>query len=157
MAVEHRIIYLADKLLRHPHKRYAQRKHGDIARIVIHHSGTRTGTPEEFARYHVQHCGWPGIGYHFVIGKEGEVWKVNDLTTVSFHAKGVNSDGVGICLVGNFSAEKPALAQLTSLRWLIGRLQAELQPVPYVVLHRDIKGSKTSCPGLRFTRAMLRG
>jgi N-acetyl-anhydromuramyl-L-alanine amidase AmpD len=139
MAVEHRIIYLADKLLRHPHKRYAQRKHGDIARIVIHHSGR------------------PGIGYHFVIGKEGEVWKVNDLTTVSFHAIGANSDGVGICLVGNFSVEKPAPAQLASLRWLIGRLQAELQPVPYVVLHRDIKGSKTSCPGLRFTRAMLRG
>lgn len=151
------IVYLADKLPRHSRKRYAQRKHADISRIVIHHSGTRDGSPQDFARYHVLHCGWPGIGYHFVIGKRGEVWKTNDLTAVSYHAKGANADSIGICLVGNFSRETPQEAQLAALRWLIGRIQEDLKPAPGAVLHREIKGSRTSCPGLLFTRDMLRG
>jgi N-acetylmuramoyl-L-alanine amidase len=154
---DHSIVYLASRLPHHPRLNYAQRAHADIRRIIVHHSGTRTGTPEQFARYHVQHLGWPGIGYHFVIGKKGEVWKVNDLTVVSYHARGANEDSVGICLVGNFSVETPQAAQLGALRWLIGRLQVELRPAPYVMLHREIVGSKTSCPGLRFTRALLRG
>ena len=130
-----------------------------IKSIVVHCSATPNGqefTREDIDSWHKQR-GWKKIGYHFVIGKRGEVWKTNDLTAVSYHAKGANADSIGICLVGNFSRETPQKAQLDALRWLIGRIQEELKPAPSVVLHREIKGSKTTCPGLRFTRDMLRG
>ncbi|MBI2600039.1 N-acetylmuramoyl-L-alanine amidase, partial [Candidatus Daviesbacteria bacterium] len=42
--------------------------------LAIHHTAAPdTQTPEEIANYHIQNNGWGGIGYHFVITKDGTV------------------------------------------------------------------------------------
>ncbi|OGK10591.1 MAG: hypothetical protein A2Y63_06690 [Candidatus Riflebacteria bacterium RBG_13_59_9] len=121
---------------------------------MVHHSGTRGGTPEDFARYHVYVNGWPGIGYHYVISREGTVYKTNALSTISYHARGANMESVGLCLVGNFNLDIPSGQQLDSLNSLLLILRHHL-PRSRVVLHREVPSARTSCPGMRFPVAKL--
>ncbi|MCD6283567.1 N-acetylmuramoyl-L-alanine amidase [bacterium] len=144
-----RIIDIREDLARSRSRKYATRPLRKIEKLVVHHSGTRGGTPKSFAWYHVHARGWPGIGYHYVISPDGVVFKTNALTTVSYHARGANLGGVGICLVGDFNRSEPTDAQMEALTELLGLLLHH-HPGAEIVLHREVKGSRTSCPGLKF-------
>jgi len=144
-----KITNLIDKLPRHKTRRYRARKESRITHIVIHHSATRKGTPEQFARYHVGR-GWPGIGYHYVIARNGVIYKTNPVLKTTYHCKGANSFSIGICVVGNFQEQKPSRKQLEALRGLIDELQwatarIGLEDGLEVLAHCDL--SHTSCPG----------
>ncbi|MBR9998940.1 MAG: N-acetylmuramoyl-L-alanine amidase [Cyclobacteriaceae bacterium] len=114
-----------EKLLKNPGKTYAVRPLPDIRKIAVHHSLTRTGSAESFARYHIQHHGWPGIGYHFVIEKKGTVKWCNDLTVKSYHVGRENGLAIGICLVGDFRKETLEERQLAPLMKLLRFLCTE--------------------------------
>jgi len=97
------------------------------------------------ARYHVDHHGWPGIGYHFVVTTDGTIQYVNDHTLVTYGVSGQNDDTVHICLPGDFTSVQPPEAQLVATRKLIDNYRLAMgQPYP-VCGHRDIGDS--SCPG----------
>ncbi len=151
-----RIIDVRARLPASRHRKYSSRRLAAISRLVVHHSGTDGGTPESFAAYHTYTLGWPGIGYHYVIARDGTVYKTNALSAVSYHARGANLNGVGVCLVGDFNRGRPAEAQLQSLRELLRVLGLHL-PGAQVTLHREVPGSRTSCPGRNFTRELLLG
>ncbi len=144
-----RIVDVRDELARSRSRKYATRHLRSIEQLVVHHSGTRGGTPKDFAWYHVHTRGWPGIGYHYVISPDGVVFKTNALSTISYHARGANLAGVGICLVGDFNRSAPADAQMSSLTELL-RLLLRYYPKARVVLDREVPGSRTSCPGMNF-------
>jgi hypothetical protein len=116
---------------------------------VIHHSATdKMVTAEQMARYHVEERGWPGIGYHFVVMWDGNVYQTNDIMTISYHAgdgtntpENTNSYGVGICLVGDFSSVAPPAAQLEAVRRLIEYLELPFIP------HKEAHNVSTTCPG----------
>lgn len=135
-------------------RKYATRQLASIMRLVVHHSGTDGGTPESFAAYHTYALGWPGIGYHYVVAQDGTVYKTNALSTVSYHARGANLNGVGICLVGDFNRKVPTQAQLHNLRGLLRVLKLHL-PKAELMLHREVPGAQTTCPGRNFTRDLL--
>jgi len=115
-----------DKLAKHPVKLYATRALSAITHIAVHHSATKTGSAEAFARYHVNTSGWPGIGYHFVIEKDGIIKWTNNLQVVSYHVGNSNRKAVGICLTGDFSEQEPTREQWDSLFDLLKTLLAEL-------------------------------
>ena len=83
--------------------------------IIIHHSATDTGDAYYFNILH-RRKGWDGIGYDFVIdngtdGKNDGAIEVSPRWTnqengAHCHASDMNSKGIGICLVGNFSKEQ---------------------------------------------------
>ena len=137
-----------DKLPRHPRRRYARRPLSAITHLVLHHSGTRSGSPESFARYHTWVRGWPGIGYHYVVAKDGTVYKTNALSAPSYHARGMNLSGVGIALVGDFNRDEPTPEQVEAARELIGLLKDYFTSAK-VIFHRDVPGSHTTCPGAK--------
>ncbi|WP_183163756.1 peptidoglycan recognition protein family protein [Alteribacter keqinensis] len=139
-----------EKLHTHKTKLYGRRQLQDIDRIAIHHSGTLEGSAASFARYHVDALGWPGIGYHYVISKDGSVRTSNELETVSYHVSGSNRRAVGICLIGNFTREKLPTAQRRSAENLVLTLMNMLfLPVNAVLGHREFSGHKSNqCPGL---------
>jgi N-acetyl-anhydromuramyl-L-alanine amidase AmpD len=146
-----KIINLIGHLYRHPSLHYAGRTEESVKRIVIHHSGTKTGDPQSFAQFHVKHCGWPGIAYHYVISKAGTIWKCNIIQSITYHAKGANADSIGICLVGDFTKDDPTGAQIYALRYLVDEINKGFGKRKLaVVLHKNIKGSKTTCPGKNF-------
>ena len=140
-----RVHNLIGKLPVHPVKEYERRQPEAIDQVIIHHSATTTGTPEAYARYHVDERGWPGIGYHFVIQKNGTVYQTNRLDTVSYHASGQNHRSVGICLTGNYDKELPPKPQQQATVRLIQRINDELGKPLRIAGHNAY--AEKSCPG----------
>ncbi|RMH34116.1 MAG: N-acetylmuramoyl-L-alanine amidase [Gammaproteobacteria bacterium] len=143
--IEGRYVDLVDQLPRHDTKRYHTRSLADIDTVVIHHSGTKGGDPFAFARFHVEHHNWPGIGYHYVVGKDGIIYKTNDLHTKSYHVARHNTHTVGICLVGNFMLEEPCRLQLLAAARAVTLVFDEVGRTLAIKGHRDF--NKPTCPG----------
>lgn len=123
--------------------RYRSRTLASIKKVVVHHSGTVTGSAEAYARYHTGTNKWPGIGYHIVIEQDGTVKLCNNLTDISYHAGNVNSYTVGVSMTGDFSQNKPTAAQWKSL---YATLQALYNYLPNVTKVTDFLGHQ-ECPG----------
>jgi N-acetylmuramoyl-L-alanine amidase len=144
------ITNIVDELPKHAKEKYRTRKLKDIKRIVVHHSATvDTATPRSFAAYHVDHNKWPGIGYHYVITKDGTIYKTNNDSTVSWHAgPTANRDSIGICLVGWFDKGMPPEPQWKATIELVKHIRKAYNiPVSGVIGHREVPKTSKSCPG----------
>ncbi len=139
-----KIYDIVNSLPVHPNDVYGLRTLGQIHRFVIHHSGTLSGSAQSYATYHVNTHGWPGIGYHFVIDKDGRINQTQLLTTISYHVPGFNTNSVGICLTGDFTQHPPTAAQLDSVVYLVRFLSLSLGQ-KQVVGHGELV--VRTCPG----------
>ncbi len=125
--------------------------------LVIHHSATATGNARVFRALHRAVNGWIDIGYHFVIGNgtlsfDGEIESGRPVWSVGAHAREHNSDSIGICLVGNFCETSPTRKQITSLKDLLRKLLEDFSlSTSGILLHRDVPGCRTECPGDNLT------
>jgi hypothetical protein len=118
---------LSGELPKHRTKRYQQRKTDDVRYLVISHSAIPGSVhPSAIARFHVDHVGWPGIGYHFYLDDEGRIYKTNELTAVVHHVGPWDPVSIGICVGGNFEDTIPSPAQLESTAQLVAWLLHEL-------------------------------
>ena len=141
--MKQKIINITDQLPKGS-RSYPKRNLSQIVRFVVHHSATTTGTPQEYAKYHVESHGWPGIGYHFVIQKDGKIYQTNALETISYNVESYNAGTVGICLTGNFENETLQAPQKDALVWLLRDLVTQLGAKP-ILPHSAFKATK--CPG----------
>lgn len=117
-------------------------------RAIIHHSASGDVPASTIHGWHLSQ-GWSGIGYHFVIRKNGDIERGRPIANIGAHSgiKG-NADSIGIVLTGNLEKEKPTPAQINSLIWL---LQEYLEPRYgdlLVIGHKDVM--PTACPGKNF-------
>lgn len=81
--------------------------------IVIHCSATKPSQDigvKEITEWHVAK-GWAGIGYHFVIRRDGQIELGRPLEDVGAHVQGHNSTSVGICMVGGLTEAGEALTE----------------------------------------------
>ncbi|HNW39768.1 MAG TPA: N-acetylmuramoyl-L-alanine amidase [Candidatus Omnitrophota bacterium] len=129
--------------------------------IIIHHSATDEGSSLNLNELHKRR-GWAGIGYDFVIdngtgGKEiGQIevsprW-IKQEKGAHCQASDMNSKGIGICLVGNFSEERVPAKQMDSLVYLVNILRKYYKiPVKHIIGHGQVPGAKTECPGIYFS------
>jgi len=143
-------------LRRHPTKVYRRRPINAITDVAIHHSLTLTGSAESYANYHVNTHGWPGIGYHFVIEKNGEIKWCNDLDNISYHIGNSNGFAVGICLTGDFRSQKLTAAQEASLRWLCNvYLPTKIPKLKNIKGHNQYPGyALKQCPVFDFRKVL---
>jgi hypothetical protein len=135
------------ELPRHPTKRYEMRDIGGIRYLVITHSAVpATVAPQTIASFHVKNMDWPGIGYHFYVDGQGQIFKTNELAASCYQVGEWDPVSVGICVGGNFATEVPTAGQLQSTGHLIAWLLQELGLTPDAV-----KGKKelveTQSPG----------
>ncbi len=146
------IVDLVDRLARDPSQHYGTRVLADIRFLVVHHTGAPAEVgPEAIAAEHVEAFGWPGVGYHFVIGPAGTIHRTQDLTTISHHVRQFNPVAVGIALMGDLSSALPSAVQLDATADLLARLLADLGLPPKAVRgHREMV--PTPCPGEGFLR-----
>ena len=117
--------------------------------IVVHHTGNPSDddlSAEDIHEMH-QNQGWAGIGYHYVIRKNGQIEQGRPEWAVGSHAYGENWHSIGIHVSGNFEEAEPTEYQIESLAYLIGWLceEYDLDPSVAVVGHRDLMA--TACPG----------
>ena len=126
--------------------------------IILHHSGTRSGSEASFDRYHRRQKGWKGIGYDFVIGNgngspDGLIevtfrWE-KQVTGAHAGVARYNQHGIGICLVGDFSSGQPTDRQMKSLVALLFYLKSRCDiPTTSILTHGQLK--QTDCPGENF-------
>tara|TARA_R110000824_G_scaffold69297_3_gene178620 strand:+ start:11611 stop:11994 length:384 start_codon:yes stop_codon:yes gene_type:complete len=102
----------------------------------------------EINNWHIDR-GWSGIGYHFVVRRDGTVENGRAINQVGAHCKGFNSESIGICLVGgrgdqgqpedNFTE-----SQMETLGFLIDSLEGDY-PDADVFGHNDLNPHKF-CP-----------
>lgn len=142
-------------LTRHKSKRYIDYGVKSKTDIAIHHSLTKTGSAEAFARYHVNSLGWPGIGYHFVIEKDGTIKYCNSLGLKTYHVGNSNRFALGICLTGDFRYEEPTAAQKDSLRKLVAVLIDLLPNLKRIRGHNEFPGyAWKQCPEFDYKKVL---
>ena len=144
----------------HKTRKWKRRKWNDILEIIVHHSAVpskiREGWQEirSIAKYHsspgnhISKRGCPGICYHWVIDRDGIIYKTSDHENITWHCSRHNYKSLGICLLGNFvkGVQTPTPKQLQSLEKLLSYLLSTLKlNVQSVFCHRDFKN--TICPG----------
>jgi N-acetylmuramoyl-L-alanine amidase len=117
--------------------------------IVLHHVGDidRDVSAAEIHKWHSGQ-GWAGIGYHYVIRKDGTIERGRPRSAIGAHVQGFNNRSIGINIVGNFEQTTPNPAQIESAAMLIAELSDIycLTPMPATVVgHRDLMA--TACPG----------
>ena len=77
----------------------------EINTFIIHCSDTYPDMDigvEEIRRWHKER-GWSDIGYHYVIRRNGKIEEGRNDGIVGAHAKGMNENSLGICMVGGKS------------------------------------------------------
>ncbi len=155
MVVRPPIIDAVYDLPRREDRRYETRPLAQIRQLIIHHTAADPSLGiEVIAQKHVETLGWPAIGYHFVIERDGRIYETNDLTTVSFHARQANASTLGIAFCGNFDTAVPAEAQLESGGALCAYLLRELSlPIENVRGHRAVVS--TACPGHNWAKGTV--
>ena len=123
-------------------------------RVIVHHSASSDVSAATIHGWHLNQS-WSGIGYHFVIRRNGNIERGRELSAIGSHSgpKG-NGDSVGVCLTGNFEIDKPTAAQINSLVWLILKYLEPRYGSLQVVGHSDVMA--TACPGRNFPWAELR-
>ena len=121
-------------------------------RIVLHHAAAVTATVTQIDQWHKGN-GWSGIGYHFYVRKNGEVYRGRPIWAVGSHAQGRNSDSIGICAEGNFDIEKMPQAQKSAIKELLKYLK-ELYPNTTISGHKDV--GATGCPGNNYPLSELK-
>lgn len=127
----------------------------DTDMIVIHHTGSghdMDASAEQIHGWHINQ-GWAGIGYHFIIRKDGMIERGRPEGAIGSHAYGENSHTIGIHLSGDFNAAHPTDIQIERCALLIANL-CEDYGIPtdrdHILGHGELDPSVTpkGCPGL---------
>lgn len=135
-----------------------------ITGIILHCSATRPEWMEgqttrakvnRIDQWHRER-GWSGIGYHYVIDRDGTVAKGRPISRDGAHVKGQNRGTIGICLLGGHSASAHDSFgmhftgdQADALRRLLQQLRMTYGPVSITGHNQH---SSKGCPGFYVPR-----
>ena len=114
--------------------------------IILHHAAAKECSPVDIHQWHLNN-GWACIGYHFVVRKNGKVFRGRPEDTVGAHTSNFNSTSIGICFEGDFRYETPSNAQIKAGQELVAYLRQKYN-IDSVKKHNDY--NNTSCPGRYF-------
>ncbi len=118
-------------------------------KAILHHSASKSGNGAQIHQIHQKSNGWAGIGYHYVIHKDGTIERGRPEDMVGAHCINENGDSIGICFIGNFETEKMPPAQMEAGKELVGYIKDK-----YGLKSEDIYRHKdfmaTACPGRNF-------
>ncbi|MCS7230754.1 MAG: peptidoglycan recognition family protein [Elusimicrobiota bacterium] len=145
--------------------------------IVIHHSATLDGETfswEAIRKYHIETLKWRDIGYNFGIEKyQGKTFILagRDISEIPAHTSGLNTNSIGICVVGNYDNEILDLDKKQTLLFLLKTLMYLLDLSPERVIgHREyyvltqlnladkryLSENIKTCPGVNFPMHEIR-
>lgn len=121
-----------------------------INKIIVHYSASPDYLDvgvKDIREWHLKR-GFNDIGYHYVIRRNGEIERGRPEEKIGAHARGSNSDSIGICWVG---MSTPNPEQEKSLIGLINLLRGKHSlPIEAVWGHKEV--GNTKCPNLSMNR-----
>ena len=122
-----------------------------IDKIIVHCAATPEGrdyTVADIDRWHKQR-GWQGIGYHYVVYRDGSVHTGRPVEQIGAHCSGYNASSIGVCYIGGCAADGKTQkdtrtpAQREALRDLVELLRAEY---PGATVHGHREFAAKACP-----------
>ena len=143
----------------------------EITHIVMHCTATPATSDigaADVHRWHLQR-GWSGIGYHFVIRRNGQIEPGRAIEKKGAHVAGFNAKSIGISLAGGVASNGQTPVdnftedQLLAARDLVLDLMATYRvPSSNVMGHNEViskitHGSPKACPvfSMKRFRAMV--
>lgn len=121
---------------------------GTVKRIICHNADASICSIQDIDRWH-KNNGWAGCGYHFLVRKDGSVYRGRPEDKLGAHTSNYNTGSLGICFEGKYNTEEMPEAQLKAGQELIKYLldKYNLSKVN-VYKHKDF--NNTDCPGHNF-------
>jgi len=122
-----------------------------INMIIVHCSATTKGMDigvQEIDAWHKQR-GFNGVGYHYVIRRDGLIEIGREHKEIGAHCKGRNARSLGICLVGGINNTGGAENNFSSVQFeSLAKLLKELQRkynVSQIQGHKDFANKACPC------------
>ena len=128
-----------------------------IDKIILHCAATTEGkdfTVADIDRWHRARK-FNGIGYHYVIYRDGSVHPGRSLSTAGAHCTGHNANSIGVCYIGGCAADGKTPrdtrtpAQRTALATLVRDL---LRQYPGATVHGHNEFAAKACPSFDVQR-----
>jgi len=125
-----------------------------VSRITVHHTGEHEGLADlptvevlkRIERYHREDRKWCAIGYHYIIGHEGNVYEGRPAQYQGAHVLSENEHNLGISVAGDFMHKLPSGRQLGALRAFLDEARVTYNVSKSRVYgHRDL--NQSLCPG----------
>ena len=114
--------------------------------IVEHHAEAKQCSIEEIHQWHLDN-GWAGCGYHFLVRKDGSIYRGRPEDAIGSNCPGMNNHSIGICAEGDYMIETMPAAQKQSLIEL-GIYIKNKYGIKSVYGHKEC--FQTSCPGTNY-------
>ena len=130
----------------------------NIKEIIVHCTATPEGRVETVQSIRNMHKakGWSDIGYHYLIGLNGERWEGRNVNLIGAHCEGHNSNSIGVCYVGGVDKKMQAKdtrteKQKNAIVALLKDLR-KLYPKAKIYGHRDFDKKGKACPSFDATK-----
>lgn len=114
--------------------------------IILHHAESNKCSIQDIHQWHLEN-GWFGVGYHFLIRKDGSVYRGRPEGAVGSHCPKHNSISLGICFEGDLMKETLTQSQIDAYKELVKYIRAKYGDIP-IYGHTELYS--TSCPGSNF-------
>lgn len=123
----------------------------NVTEIIVHCTATPQGkdfTVSDVDRWHRAN-GWDGIGYHWLVYRDGTTHPGRDEAKAGAHCKGHNARSVGVCYVGGLATDgrTPKDTRTQEQKAALLKLLKELRrryPAAKIYGHRDFAAK--ACP-----------
>ena len=134
-------------------KTKAKPSNAKINAVVVHHTGGASyknykgaSDVQGVQRYHMDGRGWSDIGYHFLIGPDGTIYRGREENVTGAHCP-PNKGRLGICVIGNYETgdelnEKNGRALLHLTTYLCGKYGLTTDRIK-----KHCEWRPTACPG----------
>ena len=128
----------------------------EITRIILHCSATPEGkdfTVADIDKWHKAR-GWQGIGYHYVVYRDGSVHEGRNIVVAGAHTSGYNKNSIGVCYIGGVAADGKTpkdtrtAAQRRALRVLVEQLKKQF---PKATVHGHYEFAAKACPSFKIS------
>lgn len=125
-----------------------------INKIILHCSATPEGkdfTVADIDKWHKAR-GWQGIGYHYVVYRDGSIHVGRSEDKVGAHTSGHNANSIGVCYIGGIASDGKTPKdtrtneQKVALRSLVAKLKAKY---PNATVHGHYEFAAKACPSFK--------
>lgn len=127
---------------------------GTVKRIILHHAEAKHCSIHDIHQWHLNN-GWSGCGYHFLVRKDGTIYRGRPEDKLGAHTSNHNTGSLGICFEGAYNTETMNETQIKAGQELIVYLLDKYKLLKAnVYKHKDF--NSTDCPGNNFPYETLR-
>lgn len=114
--------------------------------LVYHHAEASKCTIQDIHNWHLN-FGWSGCGYHFLVRKDGSIYRGRPENAIGAHCPSANDKSIGICAEGAYDTESMPIAQKNALIELGQYLKSKYN-IGKVYGHKELYS--TACPGKNY-------